>query len=63
MKPGDAMIIRNRNRPELNGKVVILLDFIPNFSKGRTGWQVLVGEQKASIHSGWLKAIEEEEGQ
>ncbi len=57
MKPGDAAIIMNKNRPEINRKVVILLDYIPNFSKGRTGWEVLLGDKKTAVHSAWLKPI------
>lgn len=47
----------NRNRPELNGRVVILVDYISNFSKGRTGWWVLLDESQIGVHSGWLKLI------
>ena len=47
----------NRNRPELNGRVVILVDYISNFSKGRTGWWVLLDERQMGVHSGWLKLI------
>ena len=59
MKSGDAALIMNKNRPELNGRVVILLDYIPNFSKGRTGWHVLIDERKMGVHSGWLKIIDQ----
>jgi len=57
LKPGDAAVIMNRNRPDLNGRIVILLDYIPNFSKGRTGWKVLIDDRKTGVHSGWLKLI------
>jgi hypothetical protein len=57
VKPGDAAVIMNRNRPELNGRVVILVDYISNFSKGRTGWWDLLDERQMGVHSGWLKLI------
>jgi len=59
MKPGDLMIIKCKDMPRFDGKVVLLIEREnPVFSSSRGGWKCILDGALLTVNSGWLKVIE-----
>ena len=59
MNPGDLMIIKCKDMPSFDGKVVLLIERVkPVFSSSRGGWKCILDGEVFTVNSGWLKVIE-----
>ena len=58
MKPGDLAVVKCKRIPDLNGKVVLLVEWQkPAAAFQSSRWLCIVDGTARSIQSGWLKEV------